>query len=58
MFKNEKIDNPNLYVSDYLRVRLNFKRNKINDILTDMIRWDISIKDLEIELDRRAKNNA
>ena len=58
MIKNEKIDNPNLYVSDYLRVRLNFKRNKINDILTDMIRWDISIKDLEIELDRRAKNNA
>nr|DAV15018.1 MAG TPA: 30S ribosomal protein S11 [Caudoviricetes sp.] len=35
--------------------RYNFKRNKINDILDEMIRWDISIKDLETELDRRAE---
>ena len=58
MLKNEKIDEPNLYISDYLCAKSNFKRNKINDILDDMIEWDISIKDLEFELDRRMKNNA
>lgn len=58
MPKNEKIDDSNLYISDYICIRSNFKRNKINDILDDMIEWDISIKDLEFELDRRMKNNA
>ena len=56
MLKNEKIDEPNLYISDYLCVRSNFKRNRINNILDYMIRWDISIEDLEFELERR--NNA
>lgn len=56
MSKIQYINDPNdLYVSDYICVRYNFKRNKINAILDEMIRWDISIKDLETELDRRAK---
>lgn len=55
MSKIQYNDSNDLYVSDYICVRYNFKRNKINDILDDMIRWDISIKDLETELDRRAE---
>lgn len=56
MSKIQYINDPNdLYASNYICVRYNFKRNKINDILDEMIRWGISIKDLETELDRRAE---
>lgn len=56
MIKTQYINDPNdLYTSNYVCVRYNFKRNKINDILDEMIRWSISIKDLETELDRRAE---
>lgn len=55
MLKNENIDEPRLFISDYLCVKSNFKRNRINNILDYMIRWDISIKDLELELDKRAE---
>lgn len=55
MSKIQYNDSNDLYVSDYICVRYNFKRNKINDILDEMIRWGISIKDLETELYRRAE---
>lgn len=55
MSKIQYNDSNDLYVSDYVCVRYNFKRNKINDILDEMIRWGISIKDLETELYRRAE---
>lgn len=55
MSKIQYNDSNYLYVSDYICVRYNFKRNKINDILDEMIRLGISIKDLETELYRRSE---